>query len=135
MTSITIVCKHGVISSVFISWFGTFPTVSHDSGQFFFNFSGFISCGFVGSREIHSHRNAFIWGQRLYKLMHFLFICLILLFFHFLQISICYPCLCCFVYFYNACWWYEYVFGWSMQWRSQGTKYLPSKHTFTKYSD
>ena len=43
----------------------------------FFNFQGFISCGSAGSREIHSDRDAFIWGQRLYKFMHFLMICLI----------------------------------------------------------
>ena len=55
-----------------------FPwTVSHNLGQFFSNFQGFISCGFVGSREIHSDRAAFIRGQSLYKFMHFLLICLI----------------------------------------------------------
>ena len=42
-----------------------------------FNFQGFISCGFVGSREIHSDHDAFIRGQRLYKFMHFLLICLV----------------------------------------------------------
>ena len=52
-------------------------TVSHDSGQFFSNFWGFITCGFVGSREIHSDRDTFIRGQRLYNFMHFLLICLI----------------------------------------------------------
>ena len=50
-----------------------FPqTVSHDLGQFFSNVKGFISCGFVGSREIHSDHDAFIRGQRLFKSMHFL---------------------------------------------------------------
>ena len=72
-----IVYKYGLISSVFIPWYGTFPIVSHDSGQFFSNFQGFISSGFVGSREIHSDRELFIRGQRLYKFMHFVLICLI----------------------------------------------------------
>ena len=52
-------------------------TVSHDSGQFFSTFLGFISCNFVSSREIHSDHDSFIRGQRLYKFMHFLLICLI----------------------------------------------------------
>ena len=55
-----------------------FPqTVSDDSGSFFSNFQGFISYGFVGSREIRSDRDAFIREQRLYKFMHFFLIWLI----------------------------------------------------------
>ena len=55
-----------------------FPqTVSHDLGLFFSSFQSFISCGFVGSREIHSDRDAFIRGQKLYKFVHFLLISLI----------------------------------------------------------
>ena len=81
MTSVTIVCKYGLISSVFIPRLVDMvcfqQTVYHDSGQFLSNFQGFISCGFAGSRKIHSNHDAFIRGQRLYKFMHFLLICLI----------------------------------------------------------
>ena len=66
-----------MVSSTLFLFLGMvrFPqTVSHDSGQFFSNFECFISCCFVGSREIHSNRDAFIRGQRLYKFMHFLLI-------------------------------------------------------------
>ena len=46
-----------------------FPqTVSRDSGQFFSSFQGFINFGFVGSREVHSNRDAFIQALQIYAL-------------------------------------------------------------------
>ena len=119
-----------------------FPqTISHDSGQFFSNFQGFISCGFVGSREIHYDHDVFIRGQRHCKFMHFLLICLIdknynnniYILISFLTAYVIPVYAVFFVFFMMpVCDMSMFLVGYAMKVTGD---YLPSKHTLMKYFD